>query len=228
MQASSQVTAHRVEDEKSRGKALKVLREVYRSEKAWVTEPDSVFPRADLDRPEVSWFLAELGGRPVGTARVLYDLPLHLYRDYGLQLVDQGQEIDVEAFLRDHRIAEIGRFAVRPRFRRRIRIAAALMAAATADTVQRGFTHYITDVFEGDPNSPYRFHRGVLGFQVVATHETGELRFDGRRITMLLDIRDAYQRLARGKTWFYRYVTACWTEQMVQQLLAPAPGTSVR
>ena len=226
MSSSKPVSAHRVGDEKCRLRALKVLREVYRGEKAWVTDPDSVFPLADLERPEISWFLAELGGRPVGTARVLYDLPLHLYKDYGLQLVDQG--IDVEAFLRHHRIAEIGRFAVRPRFRRRIRIAAALMAAATTETVQRGFTHYITDVFEGDPNSPYQFHRGVLGFQVVATHETGELRFDGRRITMLLDIRDAYQRLARGKNWIFRYITASWTEQMVQQLLASAPGSPVR
>jgi ribosomal protein S18 acetylase RimI-like enzyme len=220
MSPKNSLTAGKIVSAEGRAKALRVLGAVYRGEKKWVTEAESVFPATDLDNPAVSWFLAELGGRPVGVTRVLYEIPLGLYEEYGFERVEGG--IDVGEFVRNHRIAEIGRFAVLPRFRRRIRIAAILMRTATTETVDRGFTHLITDVFEGEATSPYEFHKSVLGFQTVATHEVGELRFEGRRITMLLDLRDAYERLKRGKSWIFRYVAGGWNEQMVQKLMAPA------
>ncbi|MDX1501674.1 MAG: GNAT family N-acetyltransferase [Thermoanaerobaculia bacterium] len=214
-----ELTAAKVTDERSREHALAVLEEVYRGEKHWVTRPEEIFPEEDLENPAISWFLARMGSRPVGVTRVLYEIPVALYNEYQFELVDG--DIDVEAFIRDNRIAEIGRFAVVPGYRRRIRIAAILMRAATTETVERGFTHFITDVFEGEPNSPYHFHKGVLGFRTVATHEVGELRFQGRRITMLLDIRDAYLRLRQGKNWIFRYITESWSDQLIQKLMTP-------
>jgi hypothetical protein len=48
----------------------------------------------------------------------------------------------------------------------------------------------------------------------VATHEVGELRYKGRRMTLLLDIRTAYQSLKRRGTWFFRVMTKDWTPTM--------------
>lgn len=120
--------------------------------------------------------------------------------------------IDVDDFLRASRLAEIGGFAIVPRHRRNLLIAVALMRAATRETVERGFTHYITDVFENDPHSPYGFHSRDMGFDPVATHERGELAGASRRITMILDLKAAYQRLRRRKGWMFRTLTADWDE----------------
>ena len=49
--------------------------------------------------------------------------------------------IDVEKFLRQHRIAEVGRFAVVPEHRGNLMLAAALMRSATEEMVTRGYTH---------------------------------------------------------------------------------------
>ena len=82
----------------------------------------------------------------------------------------------------------------------------------TRETVERGFTHYITDVFENDPHSPYGFHTRVMGFDPVATHDLGELACASRRITLILDLKAAYQRLRRRRGWIYRALTADWDE----------------
>ena len=118
--------------------------------------------------------------------RTLFDPPLLQYAKYGLRLIDP--RIDVEKFLRQHRIAEVGRFAVVPELRGNVMLAAALMRAATEEMVTRGYTHVITDVFEDDPHSPLGFHTRVMGFQPVATHDHGELNCKSRRITLLLDL----------------------------------------
>jgi hypothetical protein len=94
------------------------------------------------------------------------------------------------------------------------------MRAATADTVARGYTHFITDVFEHDPHSPFGFHTRVMGFTPVATHAHGELHCASRRITLVLDLRAAYQRLRRRSTWFFRYLTAAWDEALHRKLAA--------
>ena len=218
MSLIDRLSVAKVDTDIARYKSLEVLASVYGEEKSWVSDLDAFFPASDLGSEQVSWFLAEVDGRPVGVTRVLYQLPLELYDQYGFQLVDQG--LDVAAFLRDHRIAEVGRYAVVPKYRKKILVAAILMRAAATETVERGFTHFITDVFETDPNTPMKFHQRILGFQTVATHSVGELGHMGRRITMLLDLKASFRRLRVANNWIYRYVTQGWNDRLVQQLTA--------
>ena len=211
MSLSDRLRVRKIRFESEREKAFQVLEMVYQTEKSWVADLDEFFPAGDLGQEHVSWFLAEVDGEPVGVARVLYELPLELYGDYGFELVNQ--KLDVEAFVRDNRIAEVGRFAVVPKYRKKILVAAILMRAAATETIERGFTHFITDVFETDPNSPMKFHQRILGFQTVATHSVGELNHLGRRITMLLDLKGAFRRLRTGNNWIFRYITQGWNER---------------
>ncbi|MEM6796376.1 MAG: GNAT family N-acetyltransferase [Acidobacteriota bacterium] len=211
-----ELTVRKVEDAEARDLALQVIETVYRTEKGWVREPEDIFPSGDLEHPSISWFLAERGERPVGVSRVLYEIPFDLYGEYQFQLVDP--KIDVEAFVRNNKIAEIGRFAVVPEYRKNILVAAILMRAAATETVERKFTHFITDVFESDPNSPYEFHKRILGFETVATHDHGELKTHSKRITMLLDLAVAYQRLKSGRNWIFRYITEGWSDAIDDRL----------
>ncbi|UCF66671.1 MAG: GNAT family N-acetyltransferase [Acidobacteriota bacterium] len=210
------VRALKIVDEAGRARGLEVLRATYREEKRWVDDEATQLPADDLERDDVSWFLVEVDERPVGILRVLYDPPLELYRHYEMKLTVAG--IDVEEFLSQHRIAEIGRFAVLPEFRKYVVVVATLMRAASSETVSRGFTHYITDVFEDDPHSPYRFHTRIMGFQPVATHEVGELNSSSRRITLLLDLKAAYQRLRAGGGLIYRVLTEGWDEKLHERM----------
>jgi len=218
MSLRDRISVIRVSGDADREKGLEVLRATYGEEKHWVEDVSDQLPRADLERSDISWFVVLDATRPVGVLRVLYDPPIELYAKYGFQLQDDS--IDVEAFIRDHRIAEIGRFAVLPEYRKYIVVVAALMRAASTDTVERGYTHYITDVFEGDPHSPYNFHTRVMGFQPVATHDIGELNFEGRRITLVLDLKAAYNRLNSKGSWIFRYLTESWDEALHRRMHA--------
>jgi hypothetical protein len=211
----------RITTPEERRQALDVCVTVYHDEKRWVQNIEEFLPVADLDSDHVSWFAAKLDGRTLGVTRVLYELPMELYEEYGLQLLDKS--IDVKAFLANNRIAEVGRFAVLPEYRGKIMVAAALMRACITETVERGFTHYITDVFEDDPNTPHGFHKRVLGFQEVATHTHGELHCESRRITMLLDFKAAYASAVTKKGWLYKYIMADWDERMKARLAGTAP-----
>jgi len=204
------VTAARVTTETERLEALEVLRDIYREEKHWVQDEETVFPAAQLADEAVAWFLARAGEQAAGVVRVCYNPPLELYAAYGFQPLQSG--LDVAAFLRENRLAEIGRFAVRRRYRKRLSVVAALMRAATAETIRREYTHYITDVFEGEVNSPYDFHTSVIGFQPVATHEAGELDCPHRRITLVLNLKEAYQRLRQTKRKALGFLTRGWDE----------------
>jgi hypothetical protein len=206
------VSVARVHDEAGRAEAMGVLRATYRDEKGWVEDESRQIPAADLHDGRISWFVVRQKERPVGVLRVLYDPPLGLYAEYGMKLI--VGDLDVEKFVRENRIAEIGRFAVLPECRGRIVVVAALMRDAVYETCRRGYTHYITDVFEDDPHSPYQFHTNVMGFIPVATHDFGELNSTSRRITMILDLRDAYRRLKEQGGWIYRFFTANWDEAM--------------
>lgn len=217
MSIKDHLTVFRVEDEAGRAQALEVIRATYRDEKGWVHDEAPQLPAEDLTRPEISWFVVRFGEQPVGMLRVLYDPPLELYGQYGFKLLDQG--VDVAQFLRTHRIAEVGRFAVIPEYRKHILAVAALIRAAITETVSRGYTHYITDVFEDDPHSPYEFHTRVLGFAPVATHDVGELNCKSRRITLVLDIKQAYDRLKEAHTWIYRFITEFWDEPLHRRLI---------
>ncbi|MEM7581951.1 MAG: GNAT family N-acetyltransferase [Acidobacteriota bacterium] len=218
MSLRDRLSVRRIETEATRDRALEVLATVYQEEKDWVSDLNEFFPKADLENDQVSWYVAEVDGQPVGVTRVLFEIPRQLYEEYAFELVDKS--LDVAAFLENHRIAEIGRYAVLPEYRKRILVATGLMGAATTETLERGFTHFITDVFESDPNSPMKFHQRILGFQTVATHTIGELNHLGRRITMLLDLKESFQRLRLSNNWLFRYVTRGWNEQLVQQLSA--------
>ena len=197
------IRVRRVTEEWQRREALSVLRATYVDEKGWVPDAERVFPATEVGERMVSWFLALADGEPAGVIRVLYELPLDEYARYDLKPI--GGEFNL-ALLREARVAEIGRFAVVPAYRRNLLVAAELIGAASAETVRRGYTHYITDVFEGEQHSPYLFHTRVLGFRPIATHDTGELNCRHRRITMLLDLDAAARRLATSQGWIYRYL----------------------
>lgn len=210
MSLKDRVSVIRVEDEAGRQQALSVMRAIYRDEKNWVSLDEKLVGAKDISSEEISWFVVRVDEKPVGVLRVLYDLPVDLYKAYGFKMT--RSDFDLEQFLKNNRIAEIGRFAVLPEYRKFIVVVGALMRAAFRDTVERDYTHYITDVFEGEANSPYEFHQRVMGFQTVATHDTGELNCPCRRITMLLDIKEAYERLRKEGGWVFRFLVEDWAE----------------
>ena len=212
MKGFSITRSRRVETEEDRLKVLAVLEQTYAREKGWVLEVDSIFPASDLGRTDQSWFLASKGGEPVGVLRVVYDPSLGGYADYKLEATDPS--VDVAKFLATNRIAEVGRFAVVPERRKGVGVVLSLMRASTKEIVRQGYTQLITDVFENDPHSPLGFHTRIIGFQKVATHETGELRHKGRRITLLLDMKAAYRSLKARGNRFFRAVTLGWTPAM--------------
>jgi hypothetical protein len=204
--------------------ALTVLKATYRDEKNWVKDETFVFAPEDLRNKHVSWFVVFADTQPVGVLRVLYDPPLETYREYGLQQIVPG--IDIERFIRSNRIAEIGRFAILPEYRKYSAVVVALMGAASGETVANGFTHYITDIFEGERHSPYHFHTRVMGFQAVATHEVGELNCPNRRITMILDLKEAYHRLRTTHQRVFRLLTGSWDQSWHQLMFDGVPPVS--
>lgn len=216
MHDESHIRARRVIDEADRHQVVEVLAATYQREKNWVADPETQIPHDNLERDDVAWFVVAVEDRPAGALRVLYDPPYAQYAAYGLKLLDPA--LRVEEFLSNNRIAEVGRFAVKPEFRGQFMIAAALMRAATEETVARGYTHLVTDVFEDDPHTPYHFHTRVLGFLPVATHETGELRCRSRRITLVLDLAHAYERLSKRGNWLFRYLTGGWDDALHRRL----------
>ncbi|MBX3745499.1 MAG: GNAT family N-acetyltransferase [Verrucomicrobiae bacterium] len=211
----------RVESEAERAFAIEVMRATYKQEKNWITRDEKLFPDDELGNPAVSWFVVFDEDRPVGTLRVLYDLPLELYQEYGFKTLGG---IDIEEFIRRNRIAEIGRFAVLPEYRSRMVVVGTLMRQASLETVERGYTHYVTDIFEGEAHSPYNFHTRVLGFQPVATHDTGELNCPNRRITLILDLAAGYHRLKAQGGWLFRFFTETWPPHVHEKLGARPPG----
>ena len=198
------LSVKKIETELERQQALEVFDAVYCSEKGWVDDREAMLPREDLENHEVEWFATLVDGRIAGVCRVLYTIPIELYREYGFKLTVPG--LDVEKFVSENNIAEVGRFAVLPKYRRKMMVSAMLMRAAGASAVARGASHFITDVFEDDPNTPRGFHKRVLGFQEVATHDHGELHTDSRRITMLLDLNKAAKEVSGKKGWFFRFL----------------------
>ena len=209
----------RVKTIRERDRVLSVLRSTYKEEKGWVNDESSVFPEGDLKSDSVAWFSTAVNKNPAGTLRVLYDPPIAEYLRYDLKL--KSEDFNVEEFLRSSKIAEIGRFAVTNEYRSEIGIVMHLMRAATMETVRRGYTHYITDVFEGEEHSPYGFHTRVVGFQPVATHDTGEMNCSRRRITLVLNLHEAYNRLKRNGNAFYRFITHGWDKRLHEALSVP-------
>jgi hypothetical protein len=88
-------------------------------------------------------------------------------------------------------------------YRRNPRIALRLMRAATTEVVERDYTHVITDVFEGEVNSPFNFHTRVLGFEVVGKHLFGDLNCSSTRIILTLDILKLFRRIKNSRNRIY-------------------------
>ena len=216
MSLAKQIKVIRATNTDDRQLAIEVLHSTYVNEKNWIQDEEKFFPLSDLEAKDISWFVASNATQPIGVLRVMYNPPLELYKEYGMQALESG--LDVEAFVKNNRIAEIGRFAVVPEFRKFIVVSAALMRAASQETVANDYTHYVTDIFEGEVHSPYDFHTRVMGFQPVATHDVGELNCPNRRITMVLDLKSAYQRIQTKQKWIYRYLTKDWDESLHEKL----------
>lgn len=216
MRIPARTSTRRVTTEEDRQRVLVVLRATYQEEKGWLLDVEQQFPASDLARSDVSWFLSTRRSEPVGVLRVLYDPPVRQYLDYGLKPIDQS--LDIAGFIARERLAEVGRFAVMPERRRGIVAVLGLIRAATREIVARGCTQVITDVFENDPHSPLKFHTRIIGFRPVATHEIGELRHKGRRITLLLDLKVGYQRLKLSSARFFKSLTRGWSEATHQRL----------
>lgn len=222
MGLSDRLRVIRVATESERTLAIEVMAATYKQEKNWITRDEKLFPQDELGKRGVSWFVVLEADKPIGTLRVLYDLPLDQYKEYGFKTLGG---IDLDEFIRRNRIAEIGRFAVLPEYRRHMVVVGALMRDASRETIERGYTHYVTDIFEGEVHSPYSFHTRVLGFEPVATHDTGELNCPNRRITLILDLKTGYARLRAQGGWLFRFFTEGWPAQIHEQLggTPPAP-----
>ena len=146
-----------------------------------------------------------------------FDLPLEAASQYDYEMLDNG--LNVEEFIKNNKIAEIGKFAIKRKYRRRISCVMMLIKAAAYETVKREYTHFVTEVFDGEATSPFRFHMNVIGFQPVATHEKGELNCDYRRITMILDIRESLRQLKAKRKKFFRQVTESWDKVLLKRYI---------
>jgi hypothetical protein len=212
MRRHEHAITRRVTSQAERFQVIEVLQQTYAREKGWIAEPDSQIPTGDLDNANIAWFVTTMGGEPVGVLRILFDPPVEQYAKYSLQMIDPSFKVD--EFLKESRIAEVGRFAVVAKRRGRFTVATSLMRAAFAEITARGYTHLVTDVFEDDPHSPYGFHTRVIGFKPIATHDAGELRSRSRRITLLLDMRACYAHMKERSRWLFQTLTVDWTERM--------------
>ncbi len=217
----SPVIIEKVMDEKSRAAALAVLEQVYLQEKRWIRDVESEISTTFADRAPHSWYVATFGGEPAGAIRLAYDPDLELPEEYGVTL-EPG--IDLDRLRAAGRFVDIGRFMIVPRHRRNVRIALQLMQAAIGEVVERGYTHFLTDVFESDPHSPLGFHTRVLGFERIATHRRGELACESARVLLILDIARAYRRLKERGNRIFRQVASGLDEAHLAQV--PSGTTS--
>jgi len=184
--------------------ARKVMEEVFLREKGWIRTSAEHIPADVAGQPKVSWFLARVGTEPVGLLRLVYDPELALPPEC-LATFEPG--IDPAALAASGRFVEIGRFMIRQEYRREIGVALRLMRRACKEVVERDYTHFITDVFEGEPNSPFHFHTRILGFEVVGRHVHGELNCRYVRIILVLNILKAYQRLTLRRNAMFAAIT---------------------
>ncbi len=194
----------KVADDVTRIQALQVIEQVYRQEKNWIKTVEAEIP-AEID-PEgrYSWFLATVNEQPAGVLRLYYDPPLELPVECQVSL---RHDIDLKQLAQNGRFVEIGRFMILPEYRKKMLVAIRLMGTAVKEVVERNYTHFITDVFQGEPHSPLKFHTRILGFEIIGTHLHGELNCSLTRIILTLDILKAYQRLREKKNRIYWTLT---------------------
>jgi len=213
------VSARKVATLEDRERALAVIEAVYLQEKQWIRSPAGEIPAEPGEQRGRSWFLVTADGEAAGVIRLVYDPPLEIPAEYGVAL-EPG--VDLDGLKRRGRFVDIGRFMILPRYRRNIRVVMRLLQAAIAEVVERGYTHFLTDVFEDDPHSPLQFHTRVLGFERIGTHRHGELASASVRIILILDIARAYRRLKRRGNKVFRELGEGVREGADGRLLLPS------
>jgi hypothetical protein len=214
----SSVVARKVLTPHDREEALSVIEAVYLQEKRWIRDPGSEVPVDVAGRQDQSWFLVTVEGAPAGVIRLVYDPALEMPAELGVSL-EPG--VDLETLKRRGRFVDIGRFMIVSRHRRNVRVVMRLMRAAILEVVSRGYTHFLTDVFEDDPHSPYNFHTRVLGFERIGTHRYGELACASPRIILILDIARAYRQLEKKENKVFKELGEGLGEMVEARLLAP-------
>ncbi|MFM9903302.1 MAG: N-acyl amino acid synthase FeeM domain-containing protein [Pyrinomonadaceae bacterium] len=198
------VETTKIMDAETRAKAFQVIKEVYLGEKRWINSVESEIPENIADLDKWSWFLATVNGKPAGVIRLQYDPSLEIPPEFEFTL---KEGVDLTQMIGRSKFVEIGRFMILPRYRKNIFVALRLMRAASAEVIARNYSHFITDVFEGEVNSPLKFHTRILGFEVVGHHLHGELNCRLTRIILTLDILKAYKRLKRNRNRISRFLT---------------------
>jgi hypothetical protein len=207
--------ARKVELSSDSEDARQVVQDVYVREKRWLsTATLDAFPGG----ASISWFIVRVQGEPAGLLRVVYDPPLSFPPGYQVEL---RKEVDWASLAATARIAEVGRFMILEKHRRNPRVAVELMRTAVREIVERDYTHLVTDVFEGDPHSPYEFHTRVLGFAEIGSHTHGELQSDRKRIILAVDIDQAFLRMRTRSDRFYRRFTEGYRHLLEARLAAP-------
>ena len=169
------VSARRIDDEAGRCAVVNVLRATYQDEKQWIADPESQFPPADLTRGDISWFLV-LVSTASRAACCACSTILHWPSMQNTASSRSTARSTSRASSGSTGSPRSAASPCCPRIAASMVLAAALMRAVTAEVVARGYTHFVTDVFEDDVHSPYGFHTRVMGFRPVATHDFGELQ----------------------------------------------------
>ena len=198
------ITVRKVKDAATRAQALKVVEGVYGQEKNWIKSVEQEIPAEIAADRRTSWFLASANDDPAGVLRLFYDPPLELPPECQATF---KKGFDPQKLATAGKYVEIGRFMILPEYRKKILVAIRLMGAAVKEVVERNYTHFITDVFEGEPHSPLKFHTRILGFEVIGKHLYGELNCSLTRIILTLDILKAYQRLKSQRNRIYWSLT---------------------
>ncbi len=188
----SRVSVGKILDFKSRDQALEIIKTVFGQEKNWLKDSAGQIPKDLVHQTQCSWFMARVNGRPAGLLRLIYDPPLEMPKEC---VVTLKEGVSLDALSRGNRFVEIGRFMILPEYRRNVRVSLRLMQMAFKEVVERDYSHFITDVFENEPNSPLNFHTRVLGFEIIGTHLYGDLNCSCTRIILTLDILKAFRAL---------------------------------
>jgi hypothetical protein len=200
----SSITVSRIETHGDRAAAMEIIHQVFCIEKNWIPAAQGQIPDDFSSNGNCSWFIAKMNGIPAGLLRLQYDPSLDIPEEYGVRLMPG---ISIENMKRSGRYVEIGRFMILEKFRRNHRVALRLMRSATAEVIERDYTHFITDVFEGEKHSPLNFHTRVLGFEVIGKHLFGELNCSSTRIILTLDILKLYSRIKDSRSRIYQELT---------------------
>ncbi|TLU83069.1 MAG: GNAT family N-acetyltransferase [Chlorobium sp.] len=197
----SSITVSKVVNTADRDAALDIINQVFCIEKNWISSVNNQIPEDVSENRVYSWFMAKVNGNPAGLLRLQYDPALDIPAEYEVRLMPG---IEIETLKKTGRYVEIGRFMILEKFRRNHKVALHLMRAAVAEVIDRDYTHFITDVFEGEKHSPLNFHTRVLGFEIIGTHLLGELNCSSTRIILTLDILKLYSRVKDSRSRIYQ------------------------